>query len=202
MIGLVGGLGEKRLTETLSRGAGDFIYPALVVVLARGISVIMHNNEIADTVVNAMDGAADSVPSVIFAPVIFLVNLPLAFLIPSTSGHATLAMPILAPLGDFAGVDRSLVITAWNAAAGWINLNDTQRATGARPTGRVDGSQGRGSLPLRRNHPRDRGDRRPRGCRSRPARPGWNGGQCSVECRVRASVAAWKTSRTVMGAVL
>ena len=53
---------------------------------------------------------------------IFLVNLPLAFLIPSTSGHATLAMPILAPLADFADVPRSLVITAWNAASGWMNL--------------------------------------------------------------------------------
>ena len=53
---------------------------------------------------------------------VFIVNLPLAFLIPSTSGHATLAMPILAPLGDFAGVPRSLVITAWAAASGWMNL--------------------------------------------------------------------------------
>ncbi|MQA75251.1 MAG: YfcC family protein [Solirubrobacterales bacterium] len=122
VIGLVGGLGENRLTSTLSKGAGDFIYPALVIVLARGVSVIMNNNEIADTVLNAMEDAASGTASGIFAPVIFLVNLPLAFLIPSTSGHATLAMPILAPLGDFAGVDRSLVITSWNAASGWINL--------------------------------------------------------------------------------
>jgi uncharacterized ion transporter superfamily protein YfcC len=46
----------------------------------------------------------------------------LAFLIPSTSGHATLAMPILAPLADFAGVSRALVVTAWQAASGWTNL--------------------------------------------------------------------------------
>ena len=31
-------------------------------------------------------------------------------------------MPILAPLADFADVPRSLVITAWNAASGWMNL--------------------------------------------------------------------------------
>ena len=30
--------------------------------------------------------------------------------------------PILVPRGDFAWVDRSLVITAWNASSGWINL--------------------------------------------------------------------------------
>jgi len=122
VIGVVGGLGENRLTDTLGKGAGDFIYPALVIVLARGVTVIMNNTQITDTVLHAMESAAEGVGSGIFAIVIFLINLPLAFLIPSTSGHATLAMPILAPLGDFANVDRSLVITAWNAASGWMNL--------------------------------------------------------------------------------
>ncbi|GAA2288584.1 hypothetical protein GCM10010431_01710 [Streptomyces kunmingensis] len=34
----------------------------------------------------------------------------------------TLAMPILAPLADFAGVPRAVVVTAWQAASGWMNL--------------------------------------------------------------------------------
>ncbi len=33
-----------------------------------------------------------------------------------------LAMPVMAPLGDFAGIDRSLVITTWAAAGGWLRL--------------------------------------------------------------------------------
>jgi uncharacterized ion transporter superfamily protein YfcC len=60
--------------------------------------------------------------SSLFAIIVFVVNLPLAFLIPSTSGHATLAMPILAPLADFAGVSRAVVVTAWQSASGWMNL--------------------------------------------------------------------------------
>jgi uncharacterized ion transporter superfamily protein YfcC len=42
--------------------------------------------------------------------------------VPSTSGHAALAMPILAPLADFAGVSRAMVITAYQSASGVINL--------------------------------------------------------------------------------
>ena len=42
-----------------------------------------------------------------------LVNIPLAFLIPSSSGHGALAMPLLAPLADFAQVSRATTITAW-----------------------------------------------------------------------------------------
>lgn len=122
VLGVIGGLGEKRLTDTLAKGAGDFIYPALVIVLARGVTVIMNNTQITDTVLHAMEKTASGAGSGVFAVVMFLINLPLAFLIPSTSGHATLAMPILAPLSDFADAPRSLTITAWNAASGWMNL--------------------------------------------------------------------------------
>ena len=47
------------------------------------------------------------------AVAVMLVNIPLAFLIPSSSGHAALAMPLLTPLADFAGVSRPTTITAW-----------------------------------------------------------------------------------------
>jgi uncharacterized ion transporter superfamily protein YfcC len=44
------------------------------------------------------------------------------FVIPSSSGHATLAMPLLAPLGDFAEVSRELVVTCWVLGAGLIRF--------------------------------------------------------------------------------
>jgi uncharacterized ion transporter superfamily protein YfcC len=48
--------------------------------------------------------------------------LPLGFLIGAGAAGNALVMPILAPLGDFAGVDRSLVVTTYNAIGGWLNL--------------------------------------------------------------------------------
>ena len=41
------------------------------------------------------------------------VDVPLAVLGPSSTGHATLSMPLLAPLADFAGVSRATTVTAW-----------------------------------------------------------------------------------------
>lgn len=122
IIGVFGGLGEHKLSDTFAKGASDLLYPALVIVLARGITVIMTNAEITDTVLHSMEGAASNASHGVFAIVMFLINLPLAFLIPSTSGDATLVMPILAPLSDFADLPRSLTVTAWNAASGWMNL--------------------------------------------------------------------------------
>ncbi|MFJ6934975.1 YfcC family protein [Streptomyces sp. NPDC101132] len=122
LVGLVARLGEQRLSATIVQGAADFISPALVIMLARGVTVIMNNAKVTDTVLHAIEGVVRGTSSGVFAVIVFVVNLPLAFLIPSTSGHATLAMPILAPLADFAGVSRSLVVTAWQAASGWMNL--------------------------------------------------------------------------------
>ena len=52
----------------------------------------------------------------------YVIFLPLSFLIPSSSGLATLSMPIMAPLADFGGVGRDLVVTAFQSASGLVNL--------------------------------------------------------------------------------
>lgn len=122
LVGLIGGLGEKSLTDTLVQGAGDFVGVGLIIVLARGVTVIMNNSKITDTVLHSMESVVSNTSSGTFGALMFLINLPLAFLVPSTSGHAALAMPILAPLADFAGVSRSMVITAFQSASGVVNL--------------------------------------------------------------------------------
>ena len=43
-------------------------------------------------------------------------------MIPSSSGLATLSIPILAPLGKFAGVGGDLVVTAFQSASGLVNI--------------------------------------------------------------------------------
>jgi uncharacterized ion transporter superfamily protein YfcC len=122
VVGLIGGLGEKGMTDTIVRGAGDFIGVGLIIVLARGVTVIMNNSEITDTILNSMESLVESTSSGLFGGLMFLINLPLAFLVPSTSGHAALAMPILAPLADFADVSRAMVVTAFQSASGIVNL--------------------------------------------------------------------------------
>lgn len=122
VIGLVAGMGEKGMTDTIAAGAGDFIAAGLIIVLARGVTVIMNNSMITDTILNSLEGAVSGTSSAVFGGLMFVVNVPLAFLVPSSSGHATLAMPVLAPLADFAGVGREIVVTAYQSASGWMNL--------------------------------------------------------------------------------
>jgi uncharacterized ion transporter superfamily protein YfcC len=122
VIGLVAGLGEKGMTDTIVSGAGDFISVGLIIVLARGVTVIMNNAKITDTVLHSLEGVVSGTPKWVFGPLLFLLNIPLAFLVPSSSGHAALAVPVLAPLADFANVKRGLVVTGFQSASGWMNL--------------------------------------------------------------------------------
>jgi uncharacterized ion transporter superfamily protein YfcC len=122
LVGLVGGLGEEGTVTGIVSGAGDFIGAALIIAVARGVTTIMNNASITDSVLHGLESVVSGLPSGAFAVVMYLVNIPLAFLVPSSSGHATLAMPIMAPLGDFAGVSRAMVVTAYQSASGWMNL--------------------------------------------------------------------------------
>ncbi len=122
IIGLIGGLSEENLTGSFVDGARDLLGVALIIGIARGITVVMNNGQITDTVLNWAEQALGDVGQSGFAIVMFLLFLPLSFLIPSSSGLATVAMPIMAPLALFADVPADLVVTAFQSASGIMNL--------------------------------------------------------------------------------
>ena len=122
IIGLVGRLSETGLTEAFVDGARDLLGVALIIGIARGITVVMNNGEITDTVLHWAELALGDVGKAAFAIVMYALFLPLSFLIPSSSGLATVAMPIMAPLAGFVDVPAELVVTAFQSASGLMNL--------------------------------------------------------------------------------
>jgi uncharacterized ion transporter superfamily protein YfcC len=122
IIGLIGGLSEEHLTGAFVDGARDLLGVALIIGIARGITVVMNNGQITDTVLNWAEQALGDVGQAGFAIVMFALFLPLSFLIPSSSGLATVAMPIMSPLASFADVPADLVVTAFQSASGIMNL--------------------------------------------------------------------------------
>jgi uncharacterized ion transporter superfamily protein YfcC len=122
VIGFVGKMGEEGTVNAFIDGARDMLGVALVVAVARGISVVMTNGLIIDTVLYWCEQALSGLTSVAFVNTIFLLYIPLSFLIPSSSGLATVTMPIMAPLASFAGIPEHLIVTAYQSASGLVNL--------------------------------------------------------------------------------
>ena len=121
-IGLIGRLGEKGVVDAFVGGARDLLGVALIIGLARGIVVVMDAGHITDTILHWAEGSVAGLNQVVFINVMYWLQVALSFFVPSTSGLAVLSMPILAPVADFAGVARSLVVTAFQSAEGVVNL--------------------------------------------------------------------------------
>jgi uncharacterized ion transporter superfamily protein YfcC len=122
IIGVVGRMREGELTNTFVDGSRDLLGVALIIGIARGITVIMNNGHITDTILHWIEKALGGTGETVFAIVMYLLFLPLSFVIPSSSGLATLSMPIMAPLAGFLDVPASLVVTAYQSASGLMNL--------------------------------------------------------------------------------
>ncbi|MPM87010.1 hypothetical protein SDC9_134103 [bioreactor metagenome] len=77
---------------------------------------------ISDTILNSLSNLVSSMSGVIFSTVMFLVYIVLGFFISSSSGLAVLSMPIMAPLADVVGVNRDIIVSAYQFGQGLIGF--------------------------------------------------------------------------------
>lgn len=122
VVGLVARMSETEITESFVDGARDLLGVALIIAIARGLVVVMDNGNITHTILNYAEGLLVGLHQIAFINAIYWIEAVMCLVVPSSSGLAVLSMPILAPLADFAGVSRELVVTAYQSASGLPNL--------------------------------------------------------------------------------
>ncbi len=139
LTGMLCGVGEKDIIGGFVSGAAELLGVAFIIGISRGITVIMNQGKITDTILYWGEQALSETGGVGFILLSFGVFVVLSFLIPSSSGLATLSMPIMAPLAEMTGVSRALLVTAYQAASGLVNLITPTSAVvmGALAIGRV-----------------------------------------------------------------
>ncbi|PMR77826.1 YfcC family protein [Billgrantia endophytica] len=139
VIGLVARLGEEGFVNSFVGGAKELLGVALIIGLARGIVVIMDSGMITDTILHWSEETVSGLPSVAFINVMYWLQVMMSFFVPSSSGLAVMTMPVMAPMADFAGIGRDLVVTAYQSANGLVNLINPTFAVvmGALAIGRV-----------------------------------------------------------------
>lgn len=113
-------LSERECVNTFVAGAADLVGVALIIGVARAINIIMDNGLISDTLLYYTSAAVEGMSGGLFAAVQMVLFSILGFFIPSSSGLATLSMPIMAPLADTVGLSREVVVTAYNWGQGWM----------------------------------------------------------------------------------
>ncbi|KKY00524.1 MULTISPECIES: YfcC family protein [Paraclostridium] len=122
LSGIIGGLNQETIAIAFIEGAKDLVSAAIAIALARGIVIIAQNGFIIDTMLNSAAGYLQNLPKVVFVNLTLFLEAALAFLIPSSSGLASLTIPVLAPLSDLVGVSVQLIVTAYQFGVGLTNV--------------------------------------------------------------------------------
>lgn len=122
IIGFISGIGEKAFVSNFIAGAADLMGVALVIGVARSINIILENGLISDTILYGLSNFVSRMSPNLFVILMMFVFMILGFFISSSSGLATLSIPIMAPLADSVGVPRDVIITAFILGQGLMSF--------------------------------------------------------------------------------
>jgi uncharacterized ion transporter superfamily protein YfcC len=114
----VAGIREKVFVAEFVKGANDLLNVALIIGIARGVTVLMDEGLISDSLLYYASNLVEGMPKALFANVMLFLYAGLSFFIPSSSGMAVLSMPVMAPLADVVGAPREIVVDAYQYGMG------------------------------------------------------------------------------------
>jgi uncharacterized ion transporter superfamily protein YfcC len=108
--GVAGGLKLRGTSHAMQEGLARVAYAAVLVGVARAISVVLEHGAILDTITDALFRPLQSMAPAGTGVMTFVSQSLLAGPVPSDSGRAMLVLPILVPLSDLLHVSRQVVV--------------------------------------------------------------------------------------------
>lgn len=121
VVGFLAGETPSSMSLIFIDGCKKMLTAALIIGLATAIANVMTAGHIVDTVIYGLSSVMSYAPKFLVAPVMYLVNTLISFVIVSGSGMASAVMPITAPLGDLLGLTRQTTVLIFNFSDGFTN---------------------------------------------------------------------------------
>lgn len=122
VVTLVSGMSGDEAMGALLRGLQTMIVPALVIGVARGISVVLQEGMIIDTILQHASATLSAMPKIFAGEGMLIFQSSLNFFIPSASGQALVSMPLMTPLADILGMTRQTAVLAFILGDGLSNI--------------------------------------------------------------------------------
>ena len=122
ILGVLLGIPEKVFVDKFTTGAGELIGVGLIIGVARAVNMILDQGAVSDTILFKLSSMVDGMNSSIFIILMMFIFVILGFFINSSSGLATLSIPIIAPLADAVGLPREVIISAYIFGLGMISF--------------------------------------------------------------------------------
>lgn len=118
LIGFLSKIKEEKFVTEFIKGATDLLGVAFIIGIARGVSVIMDQGLISDSVLHFASSITEGMNKGVFINVLLFIYSGLSFFIPSSSGMAVLTMPIMSPLADTIGIGREVIVNVYQYGMG------------------------------------------------------------------------------------
>lgn len=122
IVGIINDLSEAEIISSFIEGAQGVMSVIFVIAVARGASVLMGKTGLDTYILEHAAQALQGMPAGVFAPVLYLLYGVLSFVIPSSSGLATVSMPIMGPLTYKLRYNPAVMVMIFTAASGLLNL--------------------------------------------------------------------------------
>ena len=122
VIAIVNRMKEGKIVDLIIDGADDMVGVILIIALARGASVLMTETHLDNYIINQAAEILRVIPKAVFAPANYFLHVGLSFLVPSSSGLATLSTPIMGALANSVGYSVETTVMEMVAANGFVNL--------------------------------------------------------------------------------
>lgn len=122
VIAIIGGLSESEIVDNFIDGVKDILSVVLIIVVARGAATIMRATHLDLFILDRSSHLLAGLSPILFVLGAYALYLFLSFLIPSTSGLATVSIPVLGVLAAHLGMNPNVMIMIFVAGCGIINL--------------------------------------------------------------------------------
>lgn len=120
--GLIGKMGVNGTARAYSQGFSELIFAGVIVGLARSVYLILEKAEVIDTIIQTMFSPLESLPTALATIGIFVSQGLIHCVVPSTSGHAVLTIPLASPLTDLLNVSRQVAVLTYQYPACMMDL--------------------------------------------------------------------------------
>lgn len=120
--GLIGGFSLTQTVATYLDGMTTLLPAAIIVGLARSISLVLDDGRVVDTILNAFVTPLAQVPRVVSALLMIPLQAIIHVAVPSVSGQAVLTMPLFAPVADLLGFSREVAVLTYQTGAGLMEM--------------------------------------------------------------------------------
>jgi uncharacterized ion transporter superfamily protein YfcC len=106
-------MNEKKFMEKFIQGAESMLSVAFIVGVARGITIILNEGNISDSILYYAANGVGHLPPVFFILLVLCLYLLLAIFISSSSAMAVLTMPILGGLAVIIGIPGREIVNSY-----------------------------------------------------------------------------------------